>query len=163
MTESRFSRLFQCVIISEKRQMPYDDYRGDRIMEITKEVFEAIIDAYPYEIVFVDRTHTVRYMNRTARKRYGARVNIGASLFNCHNESTKPKIEKFLERADAGEDEMFETYNRKTGEREFFVPVRDSENRVIGYFERHEVPWTPEEASIPVGDYWLRRLNAQNG
>jgi A/G-specific adenine glycosylase len=34
---------------------------------------------------------------------------------------------------------------------------------VIGYFERHEVPWTPEEASIPVGDYWLRRLNAENG
>jgi DUF438 domain-containing protein len=133
--------------------------RGEvQSMEITFEVLKAILDAYPYEVVFVDRTHTVRWMNRTALTRYGQRVIIGNSLFNCHNESTKPKIENFLRRADEGEDEMFETYNRKTGEREFFVPVRDQDGKVVGYFERHEVPWTPENASEPVGEYWLRRL-----
>ena len=100
-------------------------------MEITKEVLSAILDAYPYEVVFVDRTHTVRYMNRTAQKRYEGRVFIGNSLFNCHNESTKPKIEAFLARAEAGEEEMFEVYNRKTGEREFFTPVKDSNGEVI--------------------------------
>ncbi|MBR3358109.1 MAG: PAS domain-containing protein [Solobacterium sp.] len=127
-------------------------------MEITKDVLQSILDAYPYEVVFVDRTHTVRWMNRTAQVRYGQRVIIGNSLFNCHNESTKPKIEEFLRRADAGENEMFETYNRKTGEREFFVPVRDAEGTVIGYFERHEVPWDAEDPAVPVGDYWKRRL-----
>ncbi|MBR4446621.1 MAG: PAS domain-containing protein [Solobacterium sp.] len=127
-------------------------------MDITKEILQGILDAYPYEVVFVDRTHTVRWMNRTAQKRYGQRVIIGSSLFNCHNESTKPKIEEFLRRADAGEEEMFETYNRKTGEREFFVPVRNQEGMVIGYFERHEVPWSAEEAAEPVGEYWKRRL-----
>ena len=128
-------------------------------MEITYDILEALLDAYPYEVVFVDRTHTVRYLNKTARTRYGERVIIGNSLFNCHNESTKPKIEAFLQRADEGEDEMFETYNRKTGEREFFVPVRDKEGKVIGYFERHEVPWSPQEPSVPVGEYWKRRLD----
>ena len=127
-------------------------------MDITKEILQGILDAYPYEVVFVDRTHTVRWMNRTAQKRYGQRVIIGSSLFNCHNESTKPKIEEFLRRADDGEEEMFETYNRKTGEREFFVPVRNPEGMVIGYFERHEVPWSAEEAAEPVGEYWKRRL-----
>ena len=126
-------------------------------MENNEAVLSAILDAYPYEIVFVDRTHTVRYMNKTAKKRYEGRVFIGNSLFNCHNESTKPKIEAFLERADAGEDEMFEVYNGKTGEREFFTPVRDSSGTVIGYFERHEVPWDDEHPEVPVGDYWLRR------
>ena len=126
-------------------------------MEINEAVLSAILDAYPYEIVFVDRTHTVRYMNKTAKKRYEGRVFIGNSLFNCHNESTKPKIEAFLERADAGENEMFEVYNGKTGEREFFTPVRDSSGTVIGYFERHEVPWDDEHPEVPVGDYWLRR------
>ena len=126
-------------------------------MEITFDVLKAILDSYPYEVVFVDRTHTVRWMNRTAKTRYGQRVIIGNSLFNCHNESTKPKIENFLKRADEGEDEMFETYNRKTGEREFFVPVRNDEGNVIGYFERHEVPWSEENPSEPIGDYWLRR------
>ena len=38
-------------------------------MELNGKLFEAILDAYPYEIVFADRTHTVRYLNRTARRR----------------------------------------------------------------------------------------------
>ena len=100
-------------------------------MEITKEILESILDAYSYEIVFVDRQHIVRYMNKTAKKRYGDRVQINQSLFNCHNENSKKKIEEFLKRADNGEDEMFETYNMKTGEREFFVPVRDSNKHVM--------------------------------
>ena len=52
-------------------------------MEITKEILESILDAYSYEIVFVDRQHIVRYMNKTAKERYGERVKINQSLFNC--------------------------------------------------------------------------------
>lgn len=127
-------------------------------MEMTNEVLLGILDAYAYEIVFVDRNHIVRYMNKIAKKRYGNRVIIGNSLFNCHNESTKGKIEAFLKRADEGEDEMFEVLNGKTGEREFFVPVRDFNGNVIGYFERHEVPWDNDHPQEAVGDYWLRRV-----
>lgn len=127
-------------------------------MEMTKEVLLSILDAYAYEIVFVDRNHIVRYMNKTAKQRYGDRVIIGNSLFNCHNESTRGKIEEFLRRADAGEDEMFQVLNTKTGEREFFVPVRDSEGKVIGYFERHEMPWDPEHPDVPVFEYWKHRI-----
>ena len=65
-------------------------------MEITKEILESILDAYSYEIVFVDRQHIVRYMNKTAKERYGERVKINQSLFNCHNENSKVKIEEFL-------------------------------------------------------------------
>ena len=128
---------------------------------IDEKVLVAILDAYPYEIVYVDRTHTVQWMNKAAKRRYGERVKIGNSLFNCHNESTKPKIEEFLRRADEGEDEMFETLNGKTGEREFFVPVRKEDGQVIGYFERHEVPWRADAADLPVGDYWKRTKEDQ--
>ena len=107
-------------------------------MEITMEILYNILDAYAYEIVFVDRNHIVRYMNKTAKQRYGSRVQVGNSLFNCHNENSKKRIEEFLERADAGEEEMFEVLNGKTGKREFFVPVKDASKKVIGYFERHE-------------------------
>ena len=127
-------------------------------MKIDQKVLAAILDAYVYEVVFVDRTHTVRYLNKAAKRRYGRQVVIGNSLFNCHNEGTKGKIEEFLRRADAGEDEMFEAYNRSTGEREFFVPVRDADGLVIGYFERHEAPWEKENAAEPVGDYWQRKI-----
>ena len=123
-------------------------------MEINEKVLTAILDAYPYEIVFVDRNHVVQWLNKTARRRYGPRVVIGNSLFNCHNEGTRGKIEEFLRRADAGENEMFETLNRTTGEREFFVPVRDEEGQVIGYFERHEAPWSPDNPQESVDNYW---------
>lgn len=127
-------------------------------MEINEEILYGILDAYAYEIVFVDRTHIVRYMNKVAKQRYGDRVKIGNSLFNCHNENSKRKIEELLQRADKGEDEMFELYNGKTGEREFFVPVRNKHGEVIGYFERHEMPWNKEEPQIPVTEYWKHRI-----
>lgn len=125
-------------------------------MEITFEVLAGILDAYAYEIVFVDRNHIVRYMNKTAKERYGQRVQIGQSLFNCHNENSRQKIENFLKRADLGEDEMFESLNQKTGEREFFVPVR-VDGKVIGYFERHEASWSAQQPDIPVNEYWKPR------
>ena len=126
------------------------------MMELTKDVLLGILDAYAYEIVFVDRNHIVQYMNKTAKQRYGQRVQIGQSLFQCHNENSRYKIEESLMRADQGEEEMFELYNQKTGEREFFVPVR-VDGKVIGYFERHEAPWDQEHPEIPVGEYWKRR------
>lgn len=45
---------------------------------------------------------------------------------------------------------------KKTGEREFFVPVR-VDGQVIGYFERHEAPWDEGHPDIPVTEYWKRR------
>lgn len=126
-------------------------------MEITKELLQHILDAYAYEIVFVDRNHIVQYMNKTAQERYQGRVKIGESLFNCHNENSKIKIEQFLKRADAGEDEMFETFNQKTHEREFFVPVKDDHGQVIGYFERHEASWSMDHPENPVKEYWKHK------
>lgn len=127
------------------------------MVEMTKEILENILDAYAYEVVFVDLNHIVTYMNKTAKERYGSRVQVGKSLFNCHNERSKAKIEAFLARAKAGEEEMFELYNKKTGEREFFVPVKNSSNELIGYFERHEMPWSKDAPEVPVTKYWLHR------
>ena len=126
-------------------------------MEITKEVMESILNAYPYQIVFVDCQHVVRWMNTTAKKRYAGRVEIGDSIFNCHNEASKIKIEMFLQRAKDGEEEMYEAYNAKNGEREFFTPVKNENGEVLGYFERHEVYWEKDKPSTMMGEYWKKR------
>lgn len=123
-------------------------------MEITKEILSHILDAYAYEVVFADRNHIVQYMNKAAKKRYAGRIDVGGSLFNCHNESSKAKIEEFLRRAENGEEEMFETFNPQKQEREFFVPVKDDNGHVIGYFERHEVNWSLDDPKKPVSEYW---------
>lgn len=118
--------------------------------------YRAILDAYPYEIVYADREHVVRWMNQAAKRRYQGRLEIGQSLFSCHNESSCGKIKAFLARADAGEEEMYEASNTIRGEREFFVPVRNDAGFVIGYFERHELCWDMADPAEPVGEYWKR-------
>lgn len=90
------------------------------------------------------------------KQHYGERIHIGDSIFNCHNQESKKKIMNFLEKADAGSDEMFEAYNPIKQEREFFTPVRNSNGKVIGYFERHEVHWDTMHPEEPVGEYWKR-------
>ena len=106
-----------------------------------KEVLESILDACPYEIVFCNREHVIEYLNATAKQHYQNRIHIG---------------EQFLERADKGETEMFEAYNPIKKEREFFVPVRNNDGKVIGYYERHEVLWSEDNPQEPVGEYWKR-------
>ena len=107
-------------------------------MKIDFDILSAILDAYPYQVVFCDRNHIIRYMNKDARERYAGKISVGDSIFGCHNQSSCQKIEAFLARADAGEEEMFEAINPTAREREFFTPVRDQNGTVIGYFERHE-------------------------
>ena len=107
-------------------------------MKIDISILSAILDAYPYQVVFCDRNHVIQYMNKDARERYAGKISIGDSIFGCHNQSSCQKIEAFLARADAGEEEMFEAINPAKQEREFFTPVRDEYGAVIGYFERHE-------------------------
>lgn len=106
-----------------------------------EKVLKAILDAYPCPVVYCDREHVVRFFNRNAYVRYHGRIEIGQSIFNCHNAQTKEKIIAFLKRADEGEGEMLEAYNPAKQDREFFTPVRDEEGKVIGYFERHETWW----------------------
>ena len=121
-----------------------------------KDVLESILDACPYEIVFCNREHVIKYLNATAKLHYQNRIHVGDSIFNCHNSESKKKIEQFLERADKGETEMFEAYNPIKKEREFFVPVRDNDGKVVGYYERHEVLWSEDNPQEPVGEYWKR-------
>ena len=51
------------------------------------------------------------YMNKIAKERYGNRVQINQSLFNCHNENSKAKIEEFLKRADTEGKFFFQRYD----------------------------------------------------
>ena len=121
---------------------------------MNEEIYKAILNAYPYEIVYCDLTHTIRWMNSAALKRYKGRAQVGQSLFNCHNENSRLKIEAFLKRAETEEGEFFESLSTKRPEREFFVPVKDDQGKLIGYFERHEILWDDAHANVTVKDYW---------
>lgn len=100
-----------------------------------------ILDALPFPIVFVDTSHTIRLMNKRAKFHYyeerGYRDLIGKSVFECHNETSKERILKIIERFKNHGREVFLTVTEKN-ERLYVTPVRDDSGELVGYFERFE-------------------------
>ena len=51
------------------------------IKELNMDVLKSILNAYPYKVVFCDRTHTGWFINKAAKERYGDVVQVGR-IFN---------------------------------------------------------------------------------
>ncbi len=105
-------------------------------------ICKAIIESSPYPVVYVDLGHVIRYLNPTARYHYqterGYSDLLGQSLFNCHTEQSKEKILQAVEHFKRGGQELLLMVNVKN-QRVYVSPVRDSEKRLIGYYERFEL------------------------
>lgn len=60
------------------------------------EMYEGILNSYPYPIVFIDNDYIIRYMNKNAQYHYyeerGYKDLIGKNLFDYHDNP------KFIER-----------------------------------------------------------------
>lgn len=102
-----------------------------------------ILDSYPYPIVFVDCDHIIRYLNKRAEFHYyqerGYKNLIGKSIFSCHNEPNSAEmIKSAVEKLKCHANEIFLKVNVRN-ERVYFVPVRDENGDLIGYFERFEL------------------------
>ncbi len=100
-----------------------------------------ILDALPFPVVFVDMTHTIRFMNMRARFHYyeerGYRDLIGKSLFECHTEKSKERIMGIVEKLKNHGREVFLAVTGKN-ERLYVTPVRNAAGELVGYFERFE-------------------------
>ena len=53
-----------------------------KFKELNMDVLKSILNAYPYEVFFCDRTHTVQFINKVDKARYGDVVQVGRSIFN---------------------------------------------------------------------------------
>ena len=111
-------------------------------MELTK-YFKSIIEMDRVSVVICDLDHTIIYMNPAAIGRYakrGGKDLIGKSLMDCHNEESKEIIEKVVAWfAQSIENNMIYTYyNEKENKDVYMVALRDEDNTLIGYYEKHE-------------------------
>jgi DUF438 domain-containing protein len=101
----------------------------------------AIIDAIPHRVVFADRDHIIRHLNKKAEDHHyvkrGRDCLLGKSLLDCHNPKSRRRIEEILARFLGGGGEEFEGIN-PDNMRVFMTPVRDAQGALIGYYERHE-------------------------
>jgi PAS domain-containing protein len=105
---------------------------------LKKSDLAAILDSLKDPILFADTEHVTRYMNRAAIAHYeGGEDLIGRSLLECHNEESQVIIKEILHlmiHENLEEREISE----EEGHRIFMRVVRDSNGRVLGYYERYE-------------------------
>jgi DUF438 domain-containing protein len=100
-----------------------------------------ILDALPFPIVFVDAQHVIRFLNKRAQFHYykerGYRDLVGTSMFDCHNQKSRERIEDIIAKFRNHGREVLLAVNEKN-ERVYVTPVRNDQGEFIGYFERFE-------------------------
>ncbi len=89
--------------------------------------------------MFCDTEHVIRWMNRAAIAHYtGGASLLGSSVLACHSERSCEQIHEVFARMQQGLDEELISDNERR--RIYMRAVRDDEGRLIGYYERYEVP-----------------------
>ncbi len=101
------------------------------------ELLQAILDSYPYAIVYVDSDFIIRYMNRYARYHYcverGYGDLIGKSLFDCHAPQSREKIaDAFHAMQKDGKERFIGVSARNL--RIYMQPVRDLAGKILRLF-----------------------------
>lgn len=94
-------------------------------------------------IVICDLSHTIIYMNPAAvcnyKKRGGAEL-VGKSLLACHNEHSCEIIRSVVQwfQECNTNNIKFTYYNPKHNKDVYMVALRDENQNLIGYYEKHE-------------------------
>jgi len=106
-------------------------------MSVDSSALSALLDSLRDPVVFVDTTHTVRYINKAAERHYKeGRTLLGRSIMDCHNPTSCTVIREVYAALEAGEDERLIT---DSPERRIYMrAVRDADGKLIGYYERYE-------------------------
>lgn len=94
-------------------------------------------------IVICDLSHIIVYMNPAAVKnyeKYGGEALLGQSLLSCHNEKSCEMINRVVEwfKKDKNNNIVYTFKNVKLNKDVYMVALRDEEENLIGYYEKHE-------------------------
>lgn len=114
--------------------------------------FKSVIDSDTAPVVVCSTEHIIIYMNPTAIQRYAKRGGaelIGKSLLDCHNSDSNEKIRAVLEwfRKSPENNRIFTFHNPKENKDVYMIALRDDNNNLIGYYEKHECR-TPENNTV---------------
>ncbi|MCD6126866.1 MAG: DUF438 domain-containing protein [Methanomicrobia archaeon] len=108
------------------------------IENLSYEILEAIFDAMPIEISFIDKEDTVRYYSKGDKRIFKRTPSvIGRKVQNCHPKKSVDKVNKILNDFREGKRDSAEFWidldNRKIYIRYF--AVRDKEGNYVGTLE----------------------------
>lgn len=105
--------------------------------------FKSVIEQDIAPVVICDLNHTVIYMNSAAVKQYEKRGGsnlVGKNLLECHNEQSCLLIKKVVSwfQKSQNNNRIHTFYNEKQNKDVYMIALRDDEERLIGYYEKHE-------------------------
>lgn len=105
--------------------------------------FKAVLNEDRSPVVICDLNHVIVYMNPAACKRYkgyGGADLIGKSLLDCHNAESCKRIEKVLGlfRENSANNRVYTYRNNSENKDVYMIALRDDNNALIGYYEKHE-------------------------
>jgi len=114
--------------------------------------FKSVLEQDRAPVVICDLNHTIQYMNKAAIKNYakrGGKDLVGQNLLNCHNEHSKEIINKVLDwfREDENNNMIYTFKNERENKDVYMVALRDDDNKLIGYYEKHE--YRNAETGVP--------------
>lgn len=106
-------------------------------------VFKSVIDQDNTAIVICNTKHEIIYMNPMAigyYSKWGGVELIGKSLLGCHGPVSGEKIKAIVEWFEKSEsnNSVHTFYNEKQNKDGYMIALRDSDNKLIGYYEKHE-------------------------
>jgi PAS domain S-box-containing protein len=105
---------------------------------LSTETVEAIFDALPVEVSFVDEADTVRYYskgdNRIFRRTPAV---IGRKVQDCHPQKSLHKVEQVVSELKAGKRDVAEFWIDLKGRKIYirYFPVRDKAGKYLGILE----------------------------
>jgi len=108
------------------------------IENVASETLEAILDALPVEISFVDEDDVVRYFNKDGDRIFPRpRSVLGRKVQNCHPKESVHKVQQILDEMKAGTRDVAEFWIDLKGMKVYirYFAVRDSDGRYLGCLE----------------------------
>jgi PAS domain S-box-containing protein len=108
------------------------------IENLKPEVIEAMLDAMPIEISFVDENDEVRYFNKNGDRIFPRpRSTVGKKVQQCHPPKSVHMVLQILEAFKKGEKDVAEFWINLKGRQIFirYFPVRDKDGNYLGTLE----------------------------
>ena len=105
---------------------------------LSTETLEAIFDALPVDITFVDGTDTVRYYSRGEQRIFRRTpAVIGRKVQQCHPQQSIHKVNEVVSDLKSGKRKVAEFWIELKGRRIYirYFPVKDKNGKYIGVVE----------------------------
>lgn len=103
-------------------------------------LFMSVMEQDSAPIVICDIDSVIIYMNTSAKSRYHKDL-TGSNLKDCHTDNSNEKIDKVLDwfKQSIDNNIIYTFYNAEENKDVYMVALRDENQSLIGYYEKHEL------------------------